>query len=953
MEIVVNNKTCKVNVTNSKIEHTKKHYVTIQALKWDYEKGASLSFSLPINTQSTQRSKGFFCYIYSEKATNDIFRFNFGFNRQILQYFDYVINFTGYKRIAIPYKRGMIEGEFVPYLEDFSVEYSGSGSGSLFLDGFNFEEELNPLMTYSAHCAQIPHLKKHTKRGVSTQIQKNKYLAMKPLFPLPCEITKEQIRSFETIIERYKTFIIEIDTSQYEPHVVPQDVKGAVAKYGIHRKGSLVTGKMFKNTVDVPFIKLMKSVAIKYVETNEVEYKELYVDMLHHLRDVAPSKIDWYCGRGLATSMLLMQDTLKTDGILQEWSAYLKRVYYFAKIYEITSSGGIPASEFENTDVTGTELPSLLVCILLMENTTEKVRDMQCFLQYIEKKCLGFAPGLTSGYKPDGTAFHHCTYIKQYEIVPNYALSRVMLILADTAFSMSEKAIERFRYVLETEFMIYSGGYETFSLCQYGYGFSHIKFKGLKEFGRNASMLEFAYTAKATGDNRLASMYMYFAQNHKSEIESEIYKELKSKGHKPLTQLDAHKTLTYVAAGIHRRGDDTMLVRGYSKYVLAMEIWLETMDDSSRYSAFALFRNFGFLELLRKPIFDAGVNNGILFNEGFDYRRFAGTTVPIIPLSQLKSKVSIVEDEGAEWVFSDQGFVGGLDKSDNNGIFALKLQGPPKYKLENYFANKTYHFFDGVVLCLGSNIRNNSGYEVETILFQENGSGSIKKANVLIDKHNNGYYVFANQALSYYNEKVCSRDIMDRYDICGDNTFAVLKHGIKPINASYAYVVKQNTSMEQMLNCNFENEFEIIQQDENAHIVCYKQSKNFVLFEHDYNLNDELISIVTEPCIISYTKLTDNLYNFTICDPDLRFFIGETDNYDLERKFEDKSVYGRHWIDNESMPSRVCVVLNTEVDDIKIINGNANIMQNGSKQAILEFNCKHGLTTEIEIKCKN
>ena len=381
MEILVSNKLRNITAINSNIENTKEHYVTDYAIKWLYQKGACLKIALPIDALSTKRSKGFFCYVYSEKETDAIFRFSFGYSGEVKQYFDYHINFKGYKRISMPYKRGFMEGNFSPYLEDFKVEYLGDADGILFLDGFNFEEEVEPHMAYSAHCKQIPTLTKHTRRGVSTQVQKYKYNRMKPLFPLPTEITKEQIASFETITERYKSFTIEIDTSQFEPHVIGADIKGDFAKYNIERNGEHVTGKMFKNTVDVPFIKLMKSVAMKFVETGDIEYKNMYVDMLYHLRDLAPSKIDWYCGRGLATSMLLMKEALKKDGILKEWADYLKSVYYFPKIYEVTSSNGVPAAEFEDTDVTGTELPSLLVCVLLMDDTVEKVLDMECLLR--------------------------------------------------------------------------------------------------------------------------------------------------------------------------------------------------------------------------------------------------------------------------------------------------------------------------------------------------------------------------------------------------------------------------------------------------------------------------------------------------------------------------------------------------------------------------------------------
>ncbi len=952
MQVKIENKTHEIRTTNSSINYTKEHYVTDNALKWEYEKGASISLKLPINTISDNQSKCFSCFVYSEVATEDKFRFAFGFNRETKQYFDYIINFTGYKRINMPYERGFMVGEYTEYLEDFTITYLGDGEGVLYLDKFMFEKRTNPMFIYSAHADQIPNLPKHTKRSIIHQSAESVYDGVKPLFPAPPIITQEEILAFDKIEQCYREMVIDIDTSQFEPHIFPEDVVESFKKYNIVRSGKRVTGKVFESSVDRDFINLMKSIAIIYDKTPNEKYMEMYLDMLYHLKDTAPGRVAWYTGRGVATSLLYMKKHMQNIGVWDEWASYLKDVYHFPKIYKTTSSIGVANAQFEDTDVTGTQLPSLLVCVLLMENTPEKVRDMRCLLQYIEKRCLGFAPGLLTGYKSDGTAFHHCTYIKQYELVPNYTISRVMYMLADTVFALSEEAIKRFKYILTTEFLLYNGCYETFALCQYGYGFTHKKFPGLVEFGRQASVLEFAYTAKATGDKELAQMYLYLAETYSEEMKTPLYKELKSQGFAPMPKMDAHKTLTYVATAIHRRNDFSVMVKGLSKYVFGMEIWAETMDDSSRYSAFALFRNFGFVELLHKPSLDQGVNNGILLDSGFDYRRFSGTTAPIIPLSQLKSTTQVVEDQIGDTTFSDQAFVGGLDCADKNGVFALKLQGPPKYNLQNHYANKTYHFFGDMILCVGSDIRNSSGAPVETILFQDCGTGSTREENIFIDNRGHGYYVFRGQAIEYYTAPVYSCDMMDRYDTSGENTFAVIPHGVYPECESYCYIIKMETSMEQMKQIDFENDFIIKKQDKSAHIVQYQNTVNMVLFEANYEVEDELIGMVTEPCILSVTKTSEKSYTLAICDPDMRFFIDESDNYDVHRNFLDKSVYGRPWIHNESMASKVAILLKTEIENIEFIKGNGSIVQNGCGQSVLEFTCRDGATQEIIITAR-
>lgn len=88
----------------------------------------------------------------------------------------------------------------------------------------------------------------------------------------------------------------------------------------------------------------------------------------------------------------------------------------------------------------------------------------------------------------------------------------------------------------------------------------------------------------------------------------------------------------------------------------------------------AMYRPFGFLELSEHPSMDNGVQNGMMIEKEFDYRRWNGTTAVCIPYEQLKSRLLDVDDEWAEWLLSDQPFVGGLDDSRQNGIFVLLLR---------------------------------------------------------------------------------------------------------------------------------------------------------------------------------------------------------------------------------------------------------------------------------------
>lgn len=59
----------------------------------------------------------------------------------------------------------------------------------------------------------------------------------------------------------------------------------------------------------------------------------------------------------------------------------------------------------------------------------------------------------------------------------------------------------------------------------------------------------------------------------------------------------------------------------------------------------AMYRPFGFLELSEHPSMDNGVQNGMMIEKEFDYRRWNGTTAVCIPYEQLKSRLLDVDDE--------------------------------------------------------------------------------------------------------------------------------------------------------------------------------------------------------------------------------------------------------------------------------------------------------------------
>lgn len=891
-----------------------------------------------------ERPFGFHCFVYSEKKSDTTLRFSFGTGNEAALYFTYQLNYMGWKEINLPYERGMMKGTCRADMDWLCVQMEGADEEgcTVYLDDICLCHPLNPLHTYQRMCDRVKGLKRHTKRSTAWEYEKEGVWRNRPIF-LTGEPNEVELASFAKIEKSYLKLCDEIDMPFSEMGLPPSQKYLAEQKekilsfweaYHLKEKDGRITGKHIIDST--PYVRMMKELAYLCQWEKKEEYIQLFRLVFLHLRDQNPV-INWYNGRGAASSLLIMKPFLKQMHLLEDAVTYLKGAYVFEKVYDVTSKCGIAGNQFEDSDAVGMELPSLLVCILLMENGAEKVRDMRHFVYYMGHYCLGYAPGIASGCKRDGTIFHHGSYIRQYEIVAVYTLTRILEVLSGTTFMLEKDAIDRLKEILDTEYQLYQGVYESYALA-------HYFFEPKKE----VSVCEFAHMANALDDRKYAQMYLRLAETSSAETASHYYRTFIEQGLTPAPLMDCHKTLTYSAAAVHRRGLLSATVKGHSEYVYPMEVWPDEFGSGSRYSAFGLYRAFGFLEIASYPEKDSGVQNGIEIDKGFDYRRWNGTTTVCIPYEQLKSRPLDVDDEWAEWLVSDEPFVGGLDDGRANGIFVLSLHGHPKYGLEHFRAKKSYHFYEDFILCLGSGIRNKgTSCHTETTLFQDFGTGAVKAGKIIVDNRNNGYYLWEDENLRLFEQDVTSRDMKDRITTEGHRVFALLDHGANPEDACYRYLIQMGKGIEGIKRLNPEKNIQILRQDSYAHIVRLFDQTNYVLFRKEYAIHDRYIESVTESCLITVIEQSDGSLDLCVCDPDLRFYHGESEDYDLNRNRQEKAIYGRFWNYQDSIPSVIWVVLNKNVRELKSVRGTARVVQKSENQTILELICKDGLTSEV------
>ena len=267
-----------------------------------------------------------------------------------------------------------------------------------------------------------------------------------------------------------------------------------------------------------------------------------------------------------------------------------------------------------------------------------------------------------------------------------------------------------------------------------------------------------------------------------------------------------------------------------------------------------------------------------------------GTTAIRLSHEQLKH-------EGRDRNFSDETFVGGVNIEGQDGVFAMKLHDT-RFNT-SFRAVKTVFCFDDVLVCLGSGIENDDGgHATVTPLFQAaisedrstgvNGenvwgipytfSGTAGKTTWLMDSLGNGYVVPDGSDLRMQREVQVSKNY--GRDSGGTGTFelAYLDHGPMPQGKSYHYAVLVQRSPDRVRAFASAPEYDVWQQDGQAHIVHHRGMKatGYALFDTNARPTDGPVESVSLPSLVMARDVDDGLL-VSVADPDFGWRLGDPD----------------------------------------------------------------------------
>ena len=313
-----------------------------------------------------------------------------------------------------------------------------------------------------------------------------------------------------------------------------------------------------------------------------------------------------------------------------------------------------------------------------------------------------------------------------------------------------------------------------------------------------------------------------------------------------------------------------------------------------------------------------------------------------------------------EMLYSDEAFAGGLSQQKMNGNFGMKLHEHDKYN-GSHRVRKSYHFIDGMIVCLGSDIEyTNTEFPTETTIFQlavtdkaghdywKNYQGDKK---VWVDHLGTGYYVptpirFEKNFPQYSRMQNTGKETK------GDWVSLVVDHGKAPKNGSYEYAVLPQTNETLMKKFAKKPTYKVLQQDRNAHIVesVSEQIISYVLFETpETTLPGSLLQRVDTSCLVMIHKGSADKIKLTVAQPDLALYRGPSDEaFDKDGKRIERSIYSRPWIENASSEIPVTVTIKGQwnVEETPF----CKVISSDKKQTVLQFSCKDGASFEVELR---
>ena len=854
--------------------------------------------------------------IYNIVPQEEKIRISFDKNEKKEVWFDLDLTFRGWRHFWVPFYEmsgnAKKKGEPIDY--DYFEVSSTAKKGSLFFDDIIFSQYQDDRHQYPD--LLVPFIKKEqaaTKDHWMPMINNLKRLQTLKTHPIS-ETIKVDLQKIEKRLNKEltnskddKTLLKDIEQHYQKLHLEekektvmgpPLTFRQQQEYFNTAQQGS----KEFNDIKDLGIIlqKLAKSYDTADPSAQK-EIKRLFLIATKYFLDQG-----WQSGSSggtrhhvgyalgeLTISFYLMRKTLQKEGLLNQAGASLQWLYNLGMIL------GDEKDFHVNIDYLNTQAYYHLLLIFLTESQEKQAALLKAYSNYMT--LIMAQENEEWGFKPDGTSWHHNGHYPAYGLGAFKKVPKVIHTLSGTSFRIGEQGHKNFKKAFLT----------TSIYCEtkdWGFGNAgRHPFEGNNINSLQKQYLQMAHSGNPEGnlkiDKDVAAAYLRI-WGDEDATNSAIFTDINKIEKEPLT---GYFTLPYAATAIQRRDDWAAIIKGYSKYVWASEIYVA----SNRYGRYPAN---GTIQLLNKQ----GEKASGFKQEGWDWNRFPGATIIYLPYEELETEMPLLMFR------SDETFAGAV-KLDKNGLFGMILNeskesytdGPESRvgfpgKLK---AKKSIFSYGDKLICIGTNISSvNEINPVQTNLFQlalkenkmplySSSFGKIidfpydaslqkedKKAMWLIDPYRNGYHILSDTPValqkkeqhSYHNKYSLRTGAMNpkgkgAKKTKGKFTSAWLNHGTKPKNASYQYVIYPDIPEKDLLEfgnkVKNDDSYSILRADSVVHIVLDKETSTtgYVIYEANKSMVFGPLKTVSEPALVMVREDTYNTMTIGAVQPDLNF----------------------------------------------------------------------------------
>ena len=837
------------------------------SLEWDFQPGSTLDVQvspLSLNAKKEQQF-GITLWIYNEKPQQDSVRFEF-LNEagEVSYWFSYHLQAAGWRAcwISFAYMNGNKKDKNI-------VGYrlvAPQREGRIFLDRLTFPEKKMNLRTTPDQ--QLP-----TKNGLSNRDLWHWCLVWKWEkqsydIPLLSKLTSRQKKDLKTIEQRLTDFLDVKKAPQGQVNAAYKTFEKAAitpSAAGTGFTGMPVVapdeqdkkkGEMSWNDIETMLAGFAYDACYNQNETSKKNYFTVFdyaIDQGFAFGSGMGTNHHYgYQIRKIYTTAWLMRNEIYKH---PHRDVYLSTLRFWAALQE-TRQPCSPGRD-ELLDSWHTLLMAKLISAMMFPDANRQEQALNGLSRWLSSS-LRYTPGTIGGIKVDGTTFHHGGFYPGYTTGVLATIGQFIAFTNGTDFELTEEA----RQHIKSAFIAmrnYCNFYE------WGIGISgRHPFGGKMGSEDIEAFANIALSGDLSGrgdafDHGLAADYLRLIRNG----DTPNARFFKKEGIQPAQAPQGFFVYNYGSAGIFRRADWMVTLKGYTTDVWGAEIYAK----DNRYGR---YQSYGSVQIMGKgnPVSRAG--SGFV-QEGWDWNRLPGTTTIHLPFELLDSPL-----KGTTMVRSEENFSGSSSLGGMNGMFAMKLMERDYDNFTSDFvARKSVFCFDNRMICLGTGITNsNADYPTETTLFQTKFNGKEPKADNddywLHDGYDNYYHVVDGTVRSQVADQE-SRHEKTREKTAGKFSSAWIEHGKAPKDGTYEYMVLIQPSAAELDELQKTPAYEVLQRDQMAHVVYDKKTgiTGYAAFEAYQPVNDQFIVSIPAETMVMYGKESDNRIRLSVCDPNL------------------------------------------------------------------------------------